>query len=55
MWPVLLSEMSYVSTPTFHVPNLISYLGSTVDSDVRTLDVPNLICGEKKYHPYYVK
>ena len=26
-------------------------LNSTVDSDGRTLDVPNLIRGEKKYHP----
>ena len=30
-------------------------LSSTVDSDGRTLHVPNLIRGEKKYHPYCLK
>ena len=30
-------------------------LSSTVDSDGRTLHVPNLIPGEKKYHPYCLK
>ena len=33
-------------------PKLLSL---TVDSDGRTLHVPNLIRGEKKYHPYYLK
>ena len=28
---------------------------STVDSDGRTLHVPNLIRGEKKYHPFCLK
>ena len=38
-----------------------AYLGrpklfcSTVDSDGRTSHVPNLIRGEKKYHPYCLK
>ena len=31
------------------------YLSSTVDSDGRTLHVPNLIRGQKKYHPYGLK
>ena len=30
-------------------------LSSTVDSDSRTLQVPNLIRGEKKYHFYCLK
>ena len=30
-------------------------LSSAVDSDGRTLHVPNLIRGEKKYHPYCLK
>ena len=30
-------------------------LSSTVDSDGRTLHVPNLTGGEKKYHPYCLK
>ena len=30
-------------------------LSSTVDSDGRTLHVPNLIRGKKKYHPYCLK
>ena len=48
---------------TLHVPNLIyifrstqlKLLSSTVDSDDRTLQVPNLIRGEKKYHSYRLK
>ena len=30
-------------------------LSSTIDSDVQTLHVPNLIHGKKKYHPYCLK
>ena len=30
-------------------------LSSTVDSDARTLHVPNLIRGQKIYHPYCLK
>ena len=30
-------------------------LSLTVDSDGRTLHVPNLIRGEKKYHPHCLK
>ena len=47
------------SSRLLKVPNI--YLGrpkllsSTVDSDGRTLHVPNLIRGEKKYHPYCLK
>ena len=33
-------------------PKLVS---SNVDSDGRTLHVPNLTRGEKKYHPYCLK
>ena len=33
----------------------LKLLSSTVDSDGRTLHVPNLIRGEKKYHPYCLK
>ena len=32
-----------------------TYSGSTVHSDGRTIHVPNLIRGEKKYHPYCLK
>ena len=32
-----------------------TYSGSTVLSDGRTIHVPNLIRGEKKYHPYCLK
>ena len=32
-----------------------SNLSSTVDSDGRTLHVPNLVRGKKKYHPYCLK
>ena len=46
---------------TLLVPEPTTYLGrpkllgSTVDSDGRTLHVPNLIRGEKKYHSYCLK
>ena len=33
----------------------IELRSSTVDSGGRTLHVPNLIRGEKKYHPYCLK
>ena len=32
-----------------------TYSVSTVHSDGRTIHVPNLIRGEKKYHPYCLK
>ena len=32
-----------------------TYSASTVHSDGRTIHVPNLIRGEKKYHPYCLK
>ena len=40
--------------PNTHLgrPKLLS---STVDWDGRTFHVPNLIRGEKKYHPYGLK
>ena len=47
-----------VQTSNFTCAEPNTYLGrpkllsSTVDSDGRTLHVPNLIRGEKKYHPY---
>ena len=47
------------SSRLLKVPNI--YLGrpkllsSTVDSDGRTLHVPNLIRGEKECHPYCLK
>ena len=50
-----------LQTSNFTCAELNTYLGrpkllsSTVDSDGRTLHVPNLIRGEKKYHPYCLK
>ena len=50
-----------LQTSNFTCAELNTYLGrpkllsSTVDSDSRTLHVPNLIRGEKKYHPYCLK
>ena len=57
-WSVLLGP---VQTSNFTCAEPNTYLGrpkllsSTVDSDGRTLHVPNLIRGEKKYHPYCLK
>ena len=53
--------LSPVQTSNFTRAEPNTYLGrpkllrSTVDSDGRTLHVPNLIQGEKKYHPYCLK
>ena len=53
--------LSPVQTSNFTRAEPNTYLGrpkllrSTVDSDGRTLYVPNLIQGEKKYHPYCLK
>ena len=50
-----------LQTSNFTCAELNTYLGRpkllslTVDSDSRTLHVPNLIRGEKKYHPYCLK
>ena len=50
-----------VQTLNFTCAEPNTYLGQpkllrwTVDSDGRTLHVPNLIRGEKKYHPYCLK
>ena len=56
-------EITHLAYTNYHhlitEPNLIpirpKLLSSTVDSDGRTLHVPNLIRGEKKYHPYCLK
>ena len=50
-----------VQTLNFTCAEPNTYLGQpkllrwTVDSDGRTLHVPNLIRGEKKYYPYCLK
>ena len=50
-----------LQTSNFTCAELNTHLGrpkllnSNVDSDSWTLHVPNLIRGEKKYHPYYLK
>ena len=50
-----------VQTSNFTCAELNAYLGrpklssSTVDSDGRTLRVQNLIRGEQKYHPHFLK
>ena len=51
--PVEMSNFT-CAEPNTHLgqPKLLS---STVDSDGRTLHVPNLICSEKKYHRHCLK
>ena len=55
------STLGPVQTSNFTCAEPNTYLGrpkllsSTVDSDGRTLCAPNLIRGEKKYHPYCLK
>ena len=54
-------NLGLVQTSNFTCAEPNNYLGrpkllsSAVDSDGRTLHVPNLIRGEKKYHPYCLK
>ena len=56
-----LQNLGPVQTSNFTCAEPNTYLGrpellnSTVDSDGRTLHVPNLVRGEKKYHPYCLK
>ena len=42
--------MKYSTTETKN-----NYVITRVDSEGRTLHVPNLIRGENKYHPYFLK